>query len=259
MQEPRYFALLAERPSARRQLVCGLHVHVGMQSFERCLETLEAVLPWLPAVLALSVNSPYLEGAEPGVLSGRAGRLLELPRAGAPPVLDSVATWERVVADASGDYTKIWWDVRPHPRFGTLEVRIADQQTSAPRAAAFAALVQALCVAAPAPAEPLSRDVYLELRAAAARGVAPTDEMLELVEPAARQLGSWELVAELARSARGAAPAGSRGAGRAEGRRGGRPRPLRGLGSQACSAQCFTRSGSLPHGSAAATAPRSSW
>ena len=197
VQEPRYFALLAERPSARRQLVCGLHVHVGMQSFERCLETLEAVMPWLPAVLALSVNSPYLEGAEPGVLSGRAGRLLELPRAGAPPVLDSVATWESVVADASGDYTKIWWDVRPHPRFGTLEVRIADQQTSVPRAAAFAALVQALCVAAPAPAEPLSRDVYLEQRAAAARGVALADELLELVEPAARQLGSWGLVDEL--------------------------------------------------------------
>ena len=148
VQEPRYLAMLAERPAARRQLVCGLHVHVGMKSFEHCLATLEAILPWLPAVLALSVNSPYLEGAEPGSLSGRAGRLLELPRSGAPPVLDSVATWERVVAAAGGDYTRIWWDVRPHPRFGTLEVRIADQQTSVTRAAAFAALVQALCVAA---------------------------------------------------------------------------------------------------------------
>ena len=197
MQEPRYLALLAERPSARRQLVCGLHVHVGMESFEQCLETLEAVLPWLPAVLALSVNSPYLDGAEPGALSGRAGRLLELPRAGAPPVLDSVATWERVVAAAGGDYTKIWWDVRPHPRLGTLEVRIADQQTSVTRAAAFAALVQALCLAAPPPAEPLSRDLYLEQRAGAARGNAAIGELLELVEPAARELGSWVLVTEL--------------------------------------------------------------
>jgi carboxylate-amine ligase len=197
VQEPRYLALLAERPTARRQLVCGLHIHIGMESFEDCLETLESVLPWLPAVLALSVNSPYLEGAEPGALSGRAGRLLELPRAGAPPVLDSVATWKRAVATAGGDYTKIWWDVRPHLRFGTLEVRIADQQTSVTRAAAFAALVQALCVAAPSPAEPLARDVYLAERAAAARGVASTGELLELVEPTAKELGSWELVAGL--------------------------------------------------------------
>jgi glutamate---cysteine ligase / carboxylate-amine ligase len=195
--EPRYFAMLAERPAARRQLVCGLHVHVGMESFEQCLETLEAVLPWLPAVLALSVNSPYLEGAAPGVLSARVGRLLELPRAGAPPVLDTVATWEGVVSLSGGDYTRIWWDVRPHPRLGTLEVRIADQQTSVRRSAGFAALVQALCVAAPPPAEPLPREVYLERRAAAARGEVPIEELLALVEPAARELGGWELVAEL--------------------------------------------------------------
>ena len=197
VEEPRYLAMLAERPTARRQLVCGLHVHVGMTSFEHCVATLEAILPWLPAVLALSVNSPYLDGAEPGSLSGRAGRLLELPRAGAPPVLDSVAAWESVVATAGGDYTRIWWDIRPHPRLGTLEVRIADQQTSVTRAAAFAALVQALCVAALPRDEPLPRNLYLEQRAAAARGLAPTHELLELIEPAARELDSWDLVAVL--------------------------------------------------------------
>ena len=196
VEEPRYLAMLAERPTARRQLVCGLHVHVGMESFEQCLATLEAILPWLPAVLALSVNSPYLHGGEPGVLSGRAGRLLELPRSGAPPVLDT-ASWEHEVEAAGGDYTRIWWDLRPHPRLGTLEVRIADQQTSVTRAAAFAALVQALCVAALPPEEPLDRDLYLEWRADAARGVGPTRELLELVEPAALTLGSWDLVALL--------------------------------------------------------------
>ena len=196
VQEPRYRKMLEERPSARRQLVCGLHVHVGMESFEQCLQTLEAILPWLPSVLALSVNSPYLDGTEPGELSGRATRLLELPRSGAPPVLDA-AEWERVVAAAGGDYTRIWWDLRPHPRLGTLEVRIADQPTSVRRAAGLAALVQALCVAAAAPAAPLDRDLYLAQRAAAARGMAPTDELLALVEPAARELGSWQLVSEL--------------------------------------------------------------
>ena len=191
VQEPRYLALLAERPSARRQLVCGLHVHVGMESLERCLERLEAVLPWLPAVLALSLNSPWLEGVETGALSSRTARLLELPRGGAPPRLDG-GGWERVVAEA-GDPTKIWWDVRPHPKLGTLEVRMADQQTDVRRSAALAALVQALCVAAE-PRPPLEREAYLELRATAAEGKAATGELLALVEPAARAHGSWELV-----------------------------------------------------------------
>ncbi|MDQ3163308.1 MAG: YbdK family carboxylate-amine ligase [Actinomycetota bacterium] len=198
VQEPRYLALLAERPSARRQLVCGLHVHIGMESFERCLRTLEAVLPWLPAVLALSANSPYLEHAAPGVLSARAARLLELPRAGAPPVLSDRMAWERVVeSTASGDYTKIWWDLRPHPRLGTLEVRIADQQTDVRRSAALAALLQALCVAAPPVVRAIDRDGYARAREQAAQGVAPARELLELVEPAARDLGTLDLLGVL--------------------------------------------------------------
>jgi len=196
VQEPRYLALLAERPSARRQLVCGLHVHVGMESFAHCLATLEAVLPWLPAVLALSLNSPYLDGEETSVLSARAGRLLELPRAGAPPVLTD-GGWERAVAAAGGEYTKIWWDVRPHPRLGTLEVRIADQPTSIERSVALVALVQALCAAAEPAAGALDRDGYLEARGAAAAGTAPVGQLLALVEPAARRLGSWDLLSDL--------------------------------------------------------------
>lgn len=193
VQEPRYLAMLAERPQARRQLVCGVHVHVGMESFDRCLATLEAILPWLPAVLALSVNSPYLRPPEPGVLSGRAGRLLELPRSGPPPPLPDPETWERAVARV-GDYTRIWWDLRPHPRFGTLEIRMPDQQTSVRRTGALAALLQALCLAAVPPPAPLDRDAYLLGRAAAARGEAPREELLALVRPAARELGTWELV-----------------------------------------------------------------
>ena len=194
VQEPRYLALLAERPKAHRQLVCGLHVHVGCESLERSIERLEAILPWLPAVLALSVNSPYLDGEE-GALSGRAGRLLELPRAGAPPLLAGDG-WERAVAASGGDYTLNWWDARPHPKLGTLEVRVADQQTSVRRTAALAALVQAL-VAAAEPREPYDRDAYAEARLAASHGDAAADELLALIEPAARELGTWELVGEL--------------------------------------------------------------
>ena len=71
----------------KRQLVCGLHVHVGMESFDDCLRTLAAITPWLPAVLALSLNSPYVAGVETGGLSARAGRLLELPRGGPPAAM----------------------------------------------------------------------------------------------------------------------------------------------------------------------------
>jgi carboxylate-amine ligase len=194
--EPRYLALLEERPAARRQLVCGLHVHVGMTSFGRCLEALEFVLPWLPAVLAVSLNSPYLAGEDHGLYSARAGLLLELPRAGPPPLLGRGEGWAEAVERAGGDYTKIWWDVRPHPRLGTLEIRVADQPTDVRRSAAIAALVQALCASA-VPVEPADRGAYLESRANAASGRAQVEELLDLVEAAARELGTWELVESL--------------------------------------------------------------
>ena len=184
-------------PTARRQVVCGLHVHVGMDSFDACLRTLAAITPWLPAVLALSANSPYLAGEETRVLSSRAGRLLELPRGGPPPPFESPEDWAAQIEATGADYTRSHWDARPHPRFGTLEVRIADQPTSVERSAAFAALVQALCVTAPVPAEPIPAELYLDARAAAARGEAPAGELLALVEPAARELGTWELVETL--------------------------------------------------------------
>src|SRR5437762_10014048 len=83
--------------SARRQGVCGLHVHVGMPSAEECMRALEGVLPWLPLVLALSSNSPYLAGEETGLASARAEVLAQLPRASAPPVCGSYAAWEALV------------------------------------------------------------------------------------------------------------------------------------------------------------------
>jgi len=197
--EQRYLDLVAGLGSrVYRQLVCGLHLHVGMRDEVSCLRALEGVLPWLPVLLSLSANSPFAEGEDSGVRSARAGRLAELPRGGPPPVLRSWSVWESV---AGPDYTRWHWDVRPHPRFGTLEVRIPDQQTDVRRSAAFAALVQALvrAVSDTAP-EPYDRPLYLERRAAAA--TAPPDPaelaaLSSLVEPAARELGSWELVEAL--------------------------------------------------------------
>ena len=195
--EPRYLKMLEELgPKLRRQLVCGLHVHVGMESFEACLRTLAAIVPWLPSVLALSLNSPYVQGAETGALSSRAARLGELPRGAQPPSFASPEEWETYIAATGKDYTRSWWDARPHPRLGTIEIRIADQPTAVGRSAALAALVQALCVAAP-PAEPPEPGAYLAQRTAAAHGDAATGDVLALVEAAARELGTWDLVQEL--------------------------------------------------------------
>src|SRR5207248_4257390 len=107
------------------------------------------LLPWLPVVLAMSANSPWLEGELTGFASNRAPVLAELPRAGVPPAFDSYAAWEAWVErlvrlEVFEDETRIWWDVRPAPKFGTIEVRVADQPTDVRRSAAFAALLQAL-------------------------------------------------------------------------------------------------------------------
>jgi glutamate---cysteine ligase / carboxylate-amine ligase len=165
-------------PTARRQGVSGLHVHVGMPSADDCFRVMETILPWLPLVLALSANSPYLAGQETGMMSIRAEVLGYLPRAGAPPAMRSYAEWEafveRMVATGlARTYTSFWWDVRPHPQFGTLEIRAPDQPTSIERTGAFTRLLYGLCAwaleAPPRAFEPSERAVYAQNRWAASR------------------------------------------------------------------------------------------
>jgi carboxylate-amine ligase len=204
--------------SARRQAVCGLHVHVGMPSAEACMQALEGVLGWLPLVLALSANSPFLSGEETGLASSRSEVLAQLPRAAAPPQFGCYGEWEgfveRFVALGLADgYTRFWWDARPHPKFGTLEIRIPDQPTAVELTAAFVALLQALCktVVEGPPPRPAHRGDYAQNRWAALRfgpraelihpegdRVLPApelaDELVALIEPALRDLGSEELL-----------------------------------------------------------------
>src|SRR5918999_6043427 len=222
--DPRYLEFVEYAGvSAHRQGVNGLHVHVGMQSAQACFHALEGVLPWLPLVLALSANSPYLAGRETGLASNRAEILAQLPRSGPPPPFRSYADWEALVERLSRlgltrDYTAIWWDVRPHPRFGTLEVRMPDQPTALALTGAFAALVQALCAAALdgglSRRDPAARTLYQENRWAASRlgpraRLVPPDEwrlapaselgaeLLERLAPVARTPGGEELLAAL--------------------------------------------------------------
>jgi len=207
--------------SARRQAVCGLHVHVGMPGADECMAALEGVLAWLPVVLALSANSPFLAGEETGLASSRAEVLAQLPRAGAPPAFGSYAEWEAFVErfvrlGLADGYTRFWWDIRPHPRFGTLEIRVPDQPTSVELTAAFVALLQALCatVLEGPPPRPAERGDYAQNRWAALRfgpraelihpdgqRVLPAPELahelLALVEPAIHDLGTVELMRAL--------------------------------------------------------------
>jgi glutamate---cysteine ligase / carboxylate-amine ligase len=165
-------------PSARRQGVSGLHVHVGMPSADDCFRVMDTILPWLPLVLALSANSPYFAGEETGMLSVRAEVLGFLPRAGAPPPVRSYAEWEafveRMVATGlASTYTSFWWDVRLHPQFGTLEIRAPDQPTSLERTRVFVRLLHELCAwaldAPSRPYDPAERGIYAQNRWAASR------------------------------------------------------------------------------------------
>jgi glutamate---cysteine ligase / carboxylate-amine ligase len=166
--------------TARRQGVSGLHVHVGMPDADACFRVMESILPWLPVVLALSANSPYFERQDTGMLSIRAEVLGYLPRSGAPPAFRDYAEWEAFVERmaASGvamakDYTGFWWDVRIHPRLGTLEIRTPDQPTSLERTRAFVRVLRSLCEwaldAPPREFNPSERGVYQQNRWAAAR------------------------------------------------------------------------------------------
>jgi carboxylate-amine ligase len=206
-------------PSARRQFCSGLHVHVAVESPDAAVARLEAVLPWLPAILAVSANSPYHAGAETGLASTRAELLALLPRSGGPPVFCDYAAWERfaerlVELELADEYTRIWWDVRPHPRFGTLEIRMPDQPTRVEVSLAFAALVQAL-VAWVEPGAPADRGIYGQNRWAALRFGAQAElihpdgkrlvrapvllgELVERIGPTAERLGGAEFLAPLA-------------------------------------------------------------
>jgi carboxylate-amine ligase len=139
---------------------------------------METILPWLPLVLAVSANSPYYEGRDTGMLSIRAEVLGFLPRHGPPPAFRDYEGWEAFIArmTATGvakDYTSFWWDVRPHPRFGTLEIRTPDQPTSLERAGALVSLLRSLCEwaldAPPRPFDPGERGIYEQNRWAASR------------------------------------------------------------------------------------------
>jgi carboxylate-amine ligase len=137
---------------ARRNNTFSIHVHVGVRDAERAVRVCDRLRPVLPLLLAISANSPYIDARDSGLHSGRSQTFTKsFPRCGIP---DSFGTWAAyreyidllIKTNSIVEYTQVWWSIRPHFTFGTVEVRICDAQSTAQEAEALAALIVA-CVA----------------------------------------------------------------------------------------------------------------
>jgi carboxylate-amine ligase len=129
----------------RRLLICGMHVHVGLDDDELRIDLLGQVSYFLPHLLALTTSSPFWRGEETGLKSYRLAVFDELPRSGLPEAFESYGEYARHVetlvrAGVIEDATKLWWDVRPSARFPTLEMRVADVCTRLKDGVAVAAI-----------------------------------------------------------------------------------------------------------------------
>ena len=134
---------------ARRELIFGLHVHVAVADPDTAIQVVNGMLQHLAPLLALSASSPFWRGEPTGLSSSRQMVFAAFPRSGPPPRFRDYAEYAEVVGQLEktgciADYTHIWWDIRPHPRLGTVEVRICDAVTRLEDAIAITAYVQSL-------------------------------------------------------------------------------------------------------------------
>jgi carboxylate-amine ligase len=147
-EKDRYVALAKEmQAAARRMLICGMHVHVGIDDNEQRIDLMNQLAYFLPHLLALSTSSPFWEGEQTGFKSFRLTVFNALPRTGLPERFASYGEYQRhldtlIRTGLIQDTTKIWWDLRPSWRYQTLETRIMDCCTSVDDAACLAAFVQ---------------------------------------------------------------------------------------------------------------------
>jgi carboxylate-amine ligase len=134
---------------ARRELIFGMHVHVAVDDPEKAVQVVNGLLSHLAELLALSASSPFWRGEPTGLHSSRQMVFAAFPRSGLPPRFRDYADYAEVVGQLErtgciADYTHIWWDIRLHPRLGTVEVRICDAVTRVEDAVAISAYCQAL-------------------------------------------------------------------------------------------------------------------
>jgi glutamate---cysteine ligase / carboxylate-amine ligase len=222
VSKPRYEVVRKDFGDLLRTPPCGLHVHVGIPDAETAVCLANAFRLYLPVLQALSANSPFREGTDSGHASARTQVVRSYPRFLVPRQFrdyeDFCRVADQLIAAAGvADYTYIWWDVRPHPRLGTVEVRAIDVQTDAAGSSAFAALIQA--IAAKELERPTAPGLYREALEesyfqAASHGLdaeilfdadtpAPAREVgwrvLDSVRPFARELGSEASLEEIER------------------------------------------------------------
>jgi glutamate---cysteine ligase / carboxylate-amine ligase len=220
--KPRYEVVRKDFGSLLSTPPCGLHVHVGIPDPDTAVHLANAFRLYLPALQALSANSPFREGADSGHASARTSVVRSYPRFQLPRQFrdyeDFCRVADQLIAAAGvDDYTYIWWDVRPHPRLGTVEVRAVDVQTDAAGSSAIAALIQAIAAreldrpSAPGLAREALEESYFQ---AASHGLdaeilldsavpEPAREVgrrvLESVRPYARELGTEAALEEIER------------------------------------------------------------
>jgi glutamate---cysteine ligase / carboxylate-amine ligase len=146
----RYRALVDQlQYIARRELIFGMHVHVAVDGPEKAIQVVNALIAHLPELVALSASSPFWRGEPTGLRSSRHMVFAAFPRSGPPPRFRDYADYAQVVnqLEKTGcipDYTHIWWDIRLHPRLGTIEIRICDAVTRLDDVIAITAFCQAL-------------------------------------------------------------------------------------------------------------------
>jgi carboxylate-amine ligase len=147
---PRYRELIAGLQFvARQELIFGVHVHVAVDDPDKAIHVANGMRVHVPLLLALSANSPFWRADATGLQSTRTPIFRAFPRVGIPPRYDDWEDYEKRIAFMTQtkviqDYTYLWYDVRPHPKFGTVEIRVMDSQTRVEHTLGLAALVQGL-------------------------------------------------------------------------------------------------------------------
>lgn len=166
VESKRYRTVAAEmRGLIARTPESALHVHIGMPDAETAIRVHNGLRSWLPLLVALSASSPFWFGRDSGLASARRASVAPYPGRGVPDPLVGPADYEKRLAEVSSaggpsDYTLLWWDVRLHPRLGTVEVREMDSQSRLDDVAAIAALIRGLaCHEASASSDPLPREM----------------------------------------------------------------------------------------------------
>jgi len=146
----RYRALVEELAFvARQELVFGMHVHVGIDNPETAIGVANALREHVPLLVALAANSPFWRGEDTGMLSARVPIFKAFPRVGIPPYYRDWDDYQRrveqmVAGRLIADYTYLWYDIRPHPQLGTVEIRAMDAQTRVEHTVSLTALIQCL-------------------------------------------------------------------------------------------------------------------